>query len=525
MVGAFMLGKGTVYVDDVVLYYQEKEEWIEIPIKNSDFEKPKIGDPSAECRWAGSSAGYAYKVSTTENKEGNSCAVIAYEGKFKESNGAALFEEAPKFGALIEKEIGKGVFCQIPLNLYANSEGTYPKLNSTSDLEKLLEATATDPNKLSVRLGNIVNTYNVFQHFYPYFDEVKVDWEKELVKALKQSYLDTSDEDHKITLEKMTAALRDGHISVRSNNYVRFTFGFRWELIEDKLIITEVKDEKLSLKVGDEVTKVNDLSTADYLAEMKSRISAGTNGYLNHRVKNATLIGKEGSEITIEVAGKTMTLKRDRKFDYRDSGIAIQEKPYQILDGNIYYLNLSTIEMEAINTLMPVLQQSNGIICDMRGYPNSNHDFISHLLTEKDTSKAWMRVPEILYPDQENLVGYEPHGWELEPKEPYLGDKKVVFITDGRAISYAESYMGFIEGYDLATIVGEPTAGTNGNVNPFRLLGNYSISWTGMKVVKHNGSQFHGIGILPDVYVNKTVEGVKAGKDEFLEKALEIVKK
>ena len=84
--------------------------------------------------------------------------------------------------------------------------------------------------------------------------------------------------------------------------------------------------------------------------------------------------------------------------------------------------------------------------------------------------------------------------------------------------------MGYIEGYQLATIVGQPTAGTNGNVNPFSLPGRYNISWTGMKVLKHDGSQHHGIGILPDIYVEKTIQGIKDGRDEFLEKALEIAR-
>ena len=83
--------------------------------------------------------------------------------------------------------------------------------------------------------------------------------------------------------------------------------------------------------------------------------------------------------------------------------------------------------------------------------------------------------------------------------------------------------MGFIEWYDLASIIGEPTAGTNGNVNRFGLLGGMSISWTGMKVVKHDGSQLHAIGVLPDIYVNKTIEDIKANKDTYLEKAIEII--
>lgn len=112
----------------------------------------------------------------------------------------------------------------------------------------------------------------------------------------------------------------------------------------------------------------------------------------------------------------------------------------------------------------------------------------------------------------------------MTAKKSYLGDKNVIFITNGRAISYAESYMGYIEGYKLATIVGQPTAGTNGNVNLFSLPGGYKISWTGMKVVKHDGTQHHGIGVLPNIYVEKTIQGVKEGRDEFLEKALEVAR-
>ena len=45
-----------------------------------------------------------------------------------------------------------------------------------------------------------------------------------------------------------------------------------------------------------------------------------------------------------------------------------------------------------------------------------------------------------------------------------------------------------------------------------------------MKVLKHNGSRHHGIGILPTVYVNKTIQGIKENRDEFYDKAFEIAK-
>ena len=77
-------------------------------------------------------------------------------------------------------------------------------------------------------------------------------------------------------------------------------------------------------------------------------------------------------------------------------------------------------------------------------------------------------------------------GWPVAPQKPYFTAKRA-FLTDGRAISYAETVMGIVENFKLGEIVGEPTAGTNGNVNPFKLPGGYTISWTGMKVLKHDG--------------------------------------
>jgi len=46
-----------------------------------------------------------------------------------------------------------------------------------------------------------------------------------------------------------------------------------------------------------------------------------------------------------------------------------------------------------------------------------------------------------------------------------------------------------------------------------------------MKVLKHDSAQHHGVGILPTVPVARTRAAIAAGRDEFLERALEVVKK
>ena len=44
-----------------------------------------------------------------------------------------------------------------------------------------------------------------------------------------------------------------------------------------------------------------------------------------------------------------------------------------------------------------------------------------------------------------------------------------------------------------------------------------------MKVLKHDGSRHHGVGIAPTVPVSPAVPAIRAGRDEQLEKAMELV--
>ncbi|MGF1587274.1 MAG: S41 family peptidase [Bacteroidales bacterium] len=437
-----------------------------------------------------------------------------------------LFDHNPNFEVIFSKSIGSGLYCQMPMVLYRNIEGTYPKAdkNLFNELKNNLHSSSKDPKEIFVRLGNIVNTFNVFQHFYPYFDVVEVNWEQELRKALLSSYSDKDGKDHLITLQKFTAPLMDGHINVYGTYNDWFRPKITWEWIENQLIITKVLDQDIKLQVGDVITHINGMRSHKYFEEVNSRISAATDGLLNFRAETTSLLGPENSKIRVKANGKTIKLIRNDANPYSSMYLSNENlKDYEMLDDNTIYINLE-INDSKLKDLLPVLEESNAIIFDARGIPNISFEFITHLLPLDDTTQAWMQVPLIVYPDQERIVGFDKYdGRELmKVKEPYFGNKKIVFIIDGRAISTVESFLSYIEGYNLATIIGQPSAGTNGAINLFKLIGGYNIGFTGMKVFKHDGTQHHGIGILPDIYMEKTIKGVKEGRDEFLEKAIEI---
>ncbi len=439
--------------------------------------------------------------------------------------GEAIFEKYPKFGELIEKKIGANLYCQIPLTLYVKEGISYPISQDIDSLRTFVERASDDPSNISVRLGNVINLYNVIQHFYPYFEEVEVNWEKELEVALKRCFSDKSSDDHLITLQKFTAPIRDGHLWIwQGKSPYEYYPDIGWEWIQDALVITGVLNDSLGINVGDVVSKINNQPAKAYFQEVNSRISYGTTSYLNYTNKTRSLSAKKGTKLELEINNKTFTLEHHRSSgDYKCERIAIQDYLYKEIREDIMYINLGDIPSDTLSKLLPRLSKMKGIIGDFRGHNYRVWDFLAHLTLQEIPAGFHVKIPKYIYPDQEQQVGFEDSESPYEPKAPYLGDINVVFIIDGRTKSSSESFISTVKHSNLATIVGEQTAGANGMINPFKLLGDFTIWWTGAKVVNPDGSQFHCIGITPDIPVEVTIDGIKEKRDEFLEKAIEII--
>lgn len=522
-IGAAFKGGGSLLIDNVELSYWDKTSWKEIPIENAGFENENITNFLEKDNWFKYGNGYKSEVIEGDKFKGKKCGLICQVDQIPVKFEKKIFDFEPKFSDFIQESIGDSIFCRVPIALYSDKSGTFPKINKNkffrfnSELKKASE-NATD---LEVRLGNLIITYNIFQHFYPYMNYTDVNWEKQLEDALFQSFIDKSEKDHYKTLETLTASLKDGHIKVKYlRNSALYTPKIKWEWIEGKLMISSVLDDSLPIKVGDVVTHINNEKSEDYFSKIYSRISAATDGWLRFRGDRKSLLGDYNEKIKIRIKGKEIILNRI----VAGSNPKKNNLPYKRLNDHTYYINFTRIESDTLKRLLPQLVNTKAIICDLRGYPNQNHFFINHLLKENDTSSSWMKIPKIVYPNRNKLVGYKKQGWLLQKREPYLGDKNIVFLTDGRAISYSESFLSFIKGYNLATIIGQPTAGTNGNINTLNLEGGFKITWTGMMVLNHDGSRHYGIGIIPDIYVKKTIEGIKSGKDEVLLRALALIK-
>lgn len=430
----------------------------------------------------------------------------------------------PNPGEPFEVDLSGGVSCMVPIGLFADEEGTIP--HTTNDEQgaadsALVEYTAADR---ATRLAGVALAWNIFQHFYPYFDVVETDWPTALRVALESAATDKDGDAFAKTLQRLVAALHDGHGGVGNPNASHGRpLPLLWDWIENQLVITYVTSG-VDLKAGDVVLKIDGKPAADALGEIEELVSAATMQW-RRRVGLRRLLATNRDHVELEVRsldGRMRTLMVKPVVLQQPLRESRPETVAEIRPG-IMYVDIVRLTDDGFRAALPRLQEAKGIVFDFRGYPRSirPQTLFPHIIATPVTSAQW-HVPIIRFPDRANVMFDRGGEWYITPKTPYLEAKKA-FITDGRAISYAESCLGIIEHYKLGEIVGGPTAGTNGNVNPFALPGGYRVTWTGMRVLKHDGSQHHGVGIRPTVPVSRTIKGVAEGKDELLERAIEIV--
>lgn len=428
------------------------------------------------------------------------------------------------------KHLGGGVVCRIPIAVFADESGTLPhgKTPSTwGNASDLLQLSALNR---STRLAGVALAWGVFEHFFPYFDVVNTDWDAALPAALAKAAEDGDEIAYLGTLRELVAKLHDGHGQVMNAALPArsmLPLALEWAG-NDLVVVGKHESVTSSVTIGDSVISIDGKPIAKCYDEIGKQIPAATDGW--RRFMSCWLLTidfptHDPAKIKFRKPdGATVTVDLTR-VKSPPPNTATNKRPEDgaELSPGIIYFDLNGADSDKLSKVMSKLTAAKAIIFDMRGYPASAAiDVIQHLIDSPAASARWC-IPIIRRPDHENIEWDEAERWNLTPEKPRL-TAKIAFVTDGRAISYAESIMGIVENYKLGEIIGATTAGTNGNVNPFTLPGGYRVYWTGMRVLKHDGSQHHGIGIAPTIPVTPTAKGISEGRDEVLEKAVQVMK-
>lgn len=94
-----------------------------------------------------------------------------------------------------------------------------------------------------------------------------------------------------------------------------------------------------------------------------------------------------------------------------------------------------------------------------------------------------------------------------------------MLLIDERAISQSEHLGMTLRAANGTVFIGSPTTGANGGVTGFPVPGGIEVRITGSEAKWPDGRQLQRVGLLPDIEAHPTVAGIRAGRDEILERA------
>ncbi|NIM82630.1 MAG: hypothetical protein GTN82_29335 [Candidatus Aminicenantes bacterium] len=517
--GSYLPGIGKILVDDFQFVVKEGDQWKPVEIKNAGFEENTEGEKPQG--WTTRGAGYAIEVTAQTPVKGNKCLMM--EPLLADGPGR-LYRKNPGFGEYIDKTLGMGLSCIVPLALYGTNDRTYPPA-AEQTVKNLVNALKTEvpqeytANNGYIRWANVVITWNVIQHFYPYFDMINVDWKSQLTRALQKAQQDKNETDFLWTLREMTAALQDGQCRVShplEKDYAGFPFQVEW--IENHVVITAAKNKQF--QKGDIIVSLDGVAARQVLKNAETFIS-GSPQWKRTQALERFGYGPANTtaQLKIQRDDKTMDVTVTRNFQGKLE--EFKRKPFSELKDNIFYVNLIKLSYQEALKAIEKLAGAKGVILDIRGNGAIALREVFLHLVDTEMKSFILSVPEVIYPDREN-VEYTGHDYTYPSRSPLIKGKKV-FITDSRAIQTSETFIGIAKHRKLGEIVGHPTAAVYGRLNSFILPGRYRVYWTGLRVVKQDRSQFFLTGIEPTVPVQRTINGVKQGKDELLEEAIRIM--
>ncbi len=379
------------------------------------------------------------------------------------------------------------------------------------------EEFAPVPEMREVRLAAVMILWNVLHYFYPYWDVVKVDWWGVFREHLTLAAQAATARELRSVLARMTAKVKDGHgsVGVRGGDIEFTTPPILVERVEGQWVVTASKDP--GVRCGAVLTKIDGRPVPERVEELSAEISSATPQYLDWQLSILLLAGAKNSEARVVVDGKEVRLKRET------NAFALHDRPPVLreLEGEVGYVSLRGTTAKEVGDAIRKLRGSRGLVFDLRGYPRENGTELGWLIDKPASSPRW-DIPILTHPDRSKLA-WERFGDAIEPKEPkYAG--KVAFLTDGRAVSQAETVMAIVKHNRFGRIFGEPTAGTNGDLARISMPGGIVVTFTGLRVTNIDGSIHHGVGVVPDVTVRRTIAGVREGRDEVLEEAVKWIR-
>ncbi|MES2279429.1 MAG: S41 family peptidase [Bacteroidota bacterium] len=386
------------------------------------------------------------------------------------------------------------------------------------------------------RLLCLYRYWNIIQYYSPYKNTIGRDWNTALADMIPKFVAAQNAQAYQLEALAMISSIHDTHANIWSTHKGledyrgKYAPPFRAKFVEGKLTVTAYYNDTLGVKekfkVGDVITAINGTNVDD-LIKKYSPITAASNFetqlrdmpriYLlrsNNPQFQFTVL-RDGKSLSTGIGGLLTT-----KLNYAALYNPDPKAPgYKLIDNQIGYVYPAKYFDKDLRDIQTLFMNTKGIIIDMRCYPSQfmPFTFVPYIKTGDNFNFVKLTAGNVSQPGLFTMS--KPIG--TKANNYYKG--KVVVIVNEESQSQAEYTTMAFQSSANVKVIGSITAGADGDVSPIYLPGGIRTMISGLGVFYPDGTPTQRKGVKIDEQVKPTIAGIKAGRDEPLERAKAII--
>ncbi len=373
--------------------------------------------------------------------------------------------------------------------------------------------------------------WNMVQYFFPYKNLIGEEWKGVLAEMIPRFIGAKTDTAYMFAAQELIGRIHDTHANVWGNNEVLNAFfgrnypPLKMVIIDSQLVVKSYAPDSLGkqsgLKPGDVITQISGQPVKTILQSRVLRYQASNSAALLRDFADDALRSNDSllrvSFLRNGEPGETTLSLYSQGVIY--GGVkAPKDSMLRILPGNIALVNNELLKRDELHQIWPKIRDTRALIIDDRNYPS---DFVVH-----DFCKYLLPKPTMFY--QASRPSVEQPGTFILESASSTGKKngdfykgQVVVLVNEETQSSAEFHAMAYQAHPSAKVIGSTTAGVDGNVSQIVLPGGIKTMFSGIGIYYPDGRETQRAGITIDIVAKPTVQGIAAGKDEVLERAIE----
>ena len=391
------------------------------------------------------------------------------------------------------------------------------------------------------RLAGLSLIWSTARDGFAWFDHVpNLDWNQAYLDAIPRVLAAPDTAAYYRELMRFTALLQDGHSNAYPPKELAAQFysrpGIATQHVEGQVLVTRVRDAALlaqGLQVGDRLLSIDGQAVDAYVAEhLAPLLSNSTPQDREVRGYSYSLLAGPGDQavrLQLQHAdGRDYALSAPRQGYTSTPGPASES--FELRPDGVAVLKAGQFENGAAAKLLNAheseLSMAKALILDLRdngGGSSGNGYALLSRLTDQPVQVSMQRIRSDSPYSRTSMpvVAWQQlASWTVAPSDKLTFKAPVALLINAATFSAAEDTAAAFKWMKRGLIIGSASGGSTGQPLMLELPGGGTARICVKRDSYPDGSDFVGVGVLPDIEVKPTVASVRDGSDPVLARAV-----